>query len=565
MSLDGIFLHTIKCELQNRILGAKVDKVYEPTREDLILSLRTRDRDNVKLLLCARANSPRVSITTEQYENPASPPMLCMLLRKRLGGATLTDIHQESTDRILYLDFLATNEMGEKEKLTLVVEIMAQYSNVILIDRDKKIIDALKRVDYSKSSRRLILPGVTYELPPQQDKINIFENQDIKSLILAKGGTDKAYMSTIMGLSPVVARELETKTVDESIETLLSYKNGSNKYYLLKDENGKPFEFSYMPILQYGTAVETVEYDSAFSLLEDYYAKRDSIERMSHRTYDLRRVMINARERIARKLDIQRAELDKCADRETLRISAELINANLYKLERGATYFDLENYYDENKIMRVKVNPALTPAQNSQKYFKEYKKTYTAEKKLKEQIESGILELEYIETVLDALTRVENEKDIMSIRGELIDQGYIKNKYDAKGKLSKAKPQQKVSSLPPIEYTTSDGFRVLVGRNNLQNEKLSLKSANKLDMWLHTKDIPGSHVIIENKNGEISDKAIEEAAVIAARHSAAGESGAKKIPVDYTLVKNLKKPTGSRPGKVIFHENWTIYVDLPNQ
>ena len=560
MSLDGIFLHTIKCELQNRILGAKVDKVYEPTREDLILSLRTRDRDNVKLLLCARANSPRVSITTEQYENPASPPMLCMLLRKRLGGATLTDIHQESCDRILYLDFLATNEMGEKEKLTLVVEIMAQYSNVILIDGDKKIIDALKRVDYSKSSRRLILPGVTYELPPQQDKINVFENQDIKSLIIAKGGTDKAYMSTIMGLSPVVARELETKTVDESIELLLKYSNGSNKYYLLKDENGKPFEFSYMPILQYGTAVETVEYDSAFSLLEDYYAKRDSIERMSHRTYDLRRVMINARERIARKLDIQRAELDACADRETLRISAELINANLYKLERGAPYFDLENYYDENKIMRVKVNPALTPAQNSQKYFKEYKKTYTAEKKLKEQIESGILELEYIETVLDALTRVENEKDIMSIRGELIDQGYIKNKYDAKGKLSKAKPQQKVSSLPPIEYTTSDGFRVLVGRNNLQNDKLSMKSANKLDMWMHTKDIPGSHVIIENQNGVVSDQAIEEAAVIAAYHSSAGESGAKKIPVDYTLVKNLKKPTGAKPGKVIFHENWTIYV-----
>lgn len=559
MSLDGIFLHTIKCELQNRILGAKVDKVYEPTREDLILSLRTLDRDNVRLLLSARANSPRVSITKDSIENPASPPMLCMLLRKRLGGATLTDIRQESCDRILYLDFNATNEMGEKEKLTLVVEIMAQYSNVILIDGEQKIIDALKRVDYSKSSKRLILPGVTYELPPQQDKVNIFDDPDIKSLIIAKGGTDKAYMSTIMGLSPVVARELETKTVDESLATLKQYKDGSDKYYLLKDENDKPFEFSYMPIAQYGSGVEVVTYDSAFTLLEDYYAKREAQERMSHRTYDLRRVLINARERIARKLDIQRAELENCANRETLRISAELINANLYKLERGAEYYDLENYYDDNKIMRVKVNPALTPAQNSQRYFKEYKKTYTAEKKLKEQIESGLLELEYIETVLDSLSRVENEKDILAIKEELRSQGYIKSKFEQKGKLSK-KEQKAPSSLPPIEYRTTDGFRVLVGRNNLQNDKLSMKQANKLDMWMHTKDFPGSHVIIENQNGVVSDQAIEEAAVIAAFHSTAGESGAKQIPVDYTLVKNLKKPTGAKPGKVIFHENWTIYV-----
>lgn len=559
MSLDGIFLHTIKCELQNRILGAKVDKVYEPTREELILSLRTLSRENVRLLLCARANSPRVSITTEQYENPASPPMLCMLLRKRLGGATLTDIRQEGCDRILYLDFNATNEMGERERLTLVVEIMAQYSNVILIDGEQKIIDALKRVDYSKSSKRLILPGVSYELPPAQDKVNILDDPDIKSLILARGGNEKAYMSTIMGLSPVVARELETKTVDEALDTLKQYKNGSSKYYLLVDENDKPFEFSYMPIMQYGSGVEVVCYDSAFSLLEDYYSKREAKERMSHRTYDLRRVLINARERIARKLDIQRAELLKCADRETLRISAELLNANLYKLERGAEYYDLENYYDDNKLMRVKVNPALTPAQNSQKYFKEYKKTYTAEKKLNEQIESGLLELEYIETVLDSLSRVESEKDILVIREELRSQGYIKSKFEQKGKLSK-REHKAPSSLPPIEYKTSDGFRVLVGRNNIQNDKLSMKQANKLDMWMHTKDFPGSHVIIENQNGVVSDQAIEEAAVIAAFHSTAGESGAKQIPVDYTLVKNLKKPTGAKPGKVIFHENWTIYV-----
>lgn len=580
MSFDGIFLHCMKTELKATLIGAKVDKVFEPTREDLILSIRTREFGTKKLLCCARANSPRVSLTTASYENPAQPPMLCMLLRKRLCGATLTDIRQEGCDRILYIDFLATNEMGEKETLTLVCEIMAQYSNVILVgyeDGIPVVIDALKRVDYSKSSKRLVLPGVKYELPPQQDKLNIFDDSEENKNALAKRflncskdsfeSISKNLMSSIMGLSPIVSREAPYHLSNSNdlatsvLEFFNEYKEGSSKFYLLKDENDKPFEFSYMPIGQYGSGAAALEYDSASALLDDYYSIREAKERMSHRTYDTRRVLVNARERISRKLDIQRAELEACDNRETLRISAELINANLYRLERGATYYDLENYYDENKLMRVKADPALSPAQNSQKYFKDYKKTYTAEKKLKEQIESGVEELEYIETVLDALSRVESEKDIAVIREELRDQGYIKNKFDAKGKLSKKNANQKVTAgLPPIEYETTDGFRVLVGRNNLQNDKLSMKQAAKLDMWMHTKNFPGSHVIIENKNGEISDQAIEEAAVIAAFHSTAGESGAKQIPVDYTLVKNLKKPTGAKPGKVIFHENWTIFV-----
>ena len=554
MPFDGIFMHCVKCELENFIIGAKVDKIFEPSREEIVLSLRTRNDGNKKLLCCARADSARVTLTEASFENPQSPPMLCMLLRKRLGGATITGVRQQDCDRILFLDFLATNEMGDKEKLALAVEIMAQRSNVILLSykiEDGKevpiIIDALKRVDYTKSTYRLILPGVKYELPPPQNKINIFEeSKDCKA-------------SQIMGVSPLVSRELEL--LSDPVAFLKEYKDGSDKYYLLKDENEKPFEFSFMPITQYGSAASVEEYESAAALLDDYYSRRESRLRMTQRTSDLMRVLQNTKTRIAKKLDIQKIELEKCADRETLRISAELINANLYKLQKGADFFDLENYYDDNKIMRVKVDPALSPAQNSQKYFKEYKKTYTAEKKLKEQIEIGIADLEYIETVIDALSRVENERDIAVIRLELVEQGYLKNKYESKGKLSKANVKSP-SSLPPFEYETSDGYKVLVGRNNLQNEKLSLKQASKLDMWLHTKGFPGSHVIIENKDGKISDQAIEEAAVIAAKHSTAGESGAKKIPVDYTLVKNLKKPAGSRPGKVIFHENWTIYVDL---
>lgn len=561
MSLDGIFLHCMKIELENKIVGAKVDKIFEPTKEDLILTLRTRNDGTKKLLLCARANSPRVAITNASYENPDTPPMLCMLLRKRLGGATITAVRQDDTDRVLYIDFLATNEMGEKERLTLVVEIMAQYSNVILINDDNIIVDALKRVDYSKSSYRLVLPNVQYKWPPKQEKMNVFTADTKELLGKLPVSNAKAYLSAIEGISPLVARELEGKPQDEALKLLRSYKDGSDKFYLIKDESGRPFEFSFMPIAQYGSAATVVEYDSASELLDDYYAVRDSMERMSQRTASIRKVLQNAKERIIRKLDAQRIELSECDNRETLRIYAELINANLYKLEKGHEFYELENYYDNNNILKVPVDPALTPAANSQKYFKLYKKTFAREKILKEQIDKNIADLEYIDSVMDALSRVENEKDIAAIRAELMDEGIISNKYSLSGKVSKRgyKNGKGAQSLPPIKYLTTDGYTVLVGRNNIQNDKLSMKTAAKLDMWMHTKSFPGSHVIIENKNGLVSDNAIEEAAIIAAYHSTAGD--AKKIPVDYTLVKNLKKPVGARPGKVIFHENWTIYAD----
>ena len=330
----------------------------------------------------------------------------------------------------------------------------------------------------------------------------------------------------------------------------------------MKDENGKPFDFSFMPITQYGDMATAEYFNNASELLDEYYSKRDSIERMTHKTADLRKLLQSTRERIIRKVDNQRVELKACENREALRISAELINANLYRLKKGESFYDLPNYYDDNKIMRVSVDPALSPAQNSQKYFKEYKKTYTAEKKLTEQIEAGIEELSYLDTVLDELLRAENERDVGAIKEELLSSGYIRNRSMQKSQKitrnGQRVKQKTVSSLPPKEYETTDGFRVLVGRNNLQNDKLSMKSSEKLDMWLHTKDYPGSHVIIVNKNGEVSDRAIEEAAVIAAVNSTARD--AHKVPVDYTLVKNLKKPTGARPGKVIFHENWTVYV-----
>lgn len=581
MSLDGLFLHCIRSELENSIVGAKVDKVYQPSSEELVFSLRTRMQGGKKLLLSARANSPRINLTGASYENPASPPMLCMLLRKRLGGATVTAIRQNGCDRILFLDFLAVNEMGEKENLSLAIEIMAQYSNVVLVSEDGTIIDALKRVDFTKSSKRLVLPCVKYELPPAQDKVNILEETtDLATehiMSFPNKTVSSAILSSVMGVSPIVSRELSYIAFDEDVyvrdadlKTLSlvldkfkrEYAHGSSRYCLLKDEDGKPFDFSFMPITQYGDMATAEYFNNASELLDEYYSKRDSIEIMTHKTADLRKLLQSTRERIIRKVDNQRVELKACENREALRISAELINANLYRLKKGESFYDLPNYYDDNKIMRVSVDPALSPAQNSQKYFKEYKKTYTAEKKLTEQIEAGIEELSYLDTVLDELLRAENERDVGAIKEELLSSGYIRNRSMQKSQKIKRNgqrvKQKTVSSLPPKEYETTDGFRVLVGRNNLQNDKLSMKSSEKLDMWLHTKDYPGSHVIIVNKNGEVSDRAIEEAAVIAAVNSTARD--AHKVPVDYTLVKNLKKPAGARPGKVIFHENWTVYV-----
>ena len=588
MALDGLFLHCIGQELETAVIGAKVDKVYQPSSEELVLTLRSRDLGALKLLLCARANSPRIHLTKATFENPATPPMLCMLLRKRLGGATLTGIRQAGFDRILFLDFSATNELGDKETLTVAMEIMAQYSNVILIGPDGKIIDALKRVDLTRSSKRLILPGLPYELPPQQDKLGL-PDHSVEELVerirtFSAKTLSSAVLSSIQGVSPALAREvafralgddkhLSEMTDDDFVDLeypLLELKkeiaSPTHTFCVVRDDNDKPFEFSFWGLTQYGPGMATDRYETASELLDDYYARRDSMERIAHKSSDLRRFLNTATERIARKVEVQRAELAKSVDREKLRVYAELINANLYRLEKGVLYYDLENYYDENRILRVPADPALSPAQNSQKYYKDYRKTYTAEKKLTEQIEQGTEELAYLETVKDALSRAETERDIGEIRRELVTSGYLKDRTPEKknrrgsqrrdGK--KARSAKQPPALPPIEYETTDGFRVLVGRNNLQNDKLSMKTAGKLDMWLHTKDFPGSHVIIEAQDGQVSDRAIEEAAIIAAVNSTAVTGD--KVPVDYTLVKNLKKPAGARPGKVIFHTNWTIYV-----
>lgn len=572
MALDGIFLRQIKNEIEKEAVSMRVEKVHQPSKEELVLILRGRNGQK-KLLLSSRANSPRIHFTSHAPENPKTPPMLCMLLRKHLTSAMITGFRQVDSDRILFIDFDSTNEIGDKVSLSLVIEIMAQHSNIILINSDNNIIDALKRVDLSTSSVRQILPGLTYALPPKQFKLDLFsENADKisdKILSFKNKNLSSAVLSTIEGISPIISREIafrvsdtdefcaeldeekfsKLKTVIEEIQETIN--KGETAPYIVEDENGRPTDFAFMEIKQYGSVRKSVKEENFSALLDRFYYERDRLERTKQRSDDLYKKLNSLIQRISKKINLQTAELAQCADREALRINAELISANLYRLEKGVPYYEIENYYDENKIIRIKADPALSPNANSQKYFKEYRKAKTAEKMLTELIEKNREELQYIESVLDELNRADGEDEINEIRRELAENGYMKSKQkDTKNKAQK--------TLPPKKFISDDGFTILVGRNNIQNDKLSLKTARGNDMWLHTQKIHGSHVVIVSDGKEISDLAIEQAAIIAAYNSKARLSS--QVPVDYTLAKNLKKPNGAKPGFVIYHVYNTLFV-----
>lgn len=571
MALDGIFLHFLKQEIEREALGARVEKVSQPSKEELVLSLRNRT-GAYKLLLSVRSNSPRVHFTKYAPDNPQTPPMLCMLLRKTLVGAVLTGLRQAGLDRVLFLDFDASNEIGDRVHPSLCIEIMARHSNIILLDENGTVIDAVKRIDAAKSSVREILPGVPYELPPAQDKVNLLQ-EDARAAyerVLAQGEArlSAALLHSLQGVSPIVCRELANRAAGEDLlvsslslaqksillqelEALLKrVRGGSPEPEMVLDQEGKPVDFAFLPVGQYGSLMHVRAYPELSALLDDFYTERDRAERTKQRAQDLFRLLTSTMERITRRLNAQRAELAASEDREELRIRAELINAYQYTLEKGAPFYDVENYYDENRILRIPADPALTPARNAQKYYKEYRKAQTAQRVLTEQIAAGEQELQYIESVFDALSRSQSERELAEIREELAAGGYLKRRRSAKQKAPKA--------LPPMEFCTDDGFSILVGRNNVQNDKLSLKMAAKNDLWLHTKNIPGSHVILVTGGREPSGEALVQAAQLAAWFSRARESSS--VPVDYTPVRMLRKPQGARPGKVIYDTYRTLSV-----
>ena len=572
MALDGIFLRHILREIEDEALGSRVNQIYQPNRDELVLVLRTFNGSK-KLLLSARANSPRVNFCAETPENPAQPPMFCMLLRKRLGGGKLIAVRQQDCDRVLFLDFSCVNELGDTVYLTIACEIMGMYSNIIVLNRDTGVIlDSLKRVDLTVSSKRLILPNIKYELPEAQDKCSLLtaSPEEIVEKIQqlpAEMPLCKAVLNTVQGVSPIISREVEyrvcegatnrggelimNRLTDELTKLKALTEACSGKPCTVYREDGKPMDVAFMPVEQYGGFFRVEQSDSFNAAIDHFYDERDRQERMRVKTHSLIKLLTNLRDRTARKLQKQHTELRQCADREQLRIRGDLLQANLYRIPRGASYADVENYYDENgATLRIKLNPAISPAANAQKYYKDYQKAKNAEIFLTEQIQKGEQELEYLDSVLDTVSRAETERELSQIREELTEQGYLRK---PKGK------QAKQSALPPLEFTSSDGFTILVGRNNRQNDRLTLKTAAKNDLWLHTKEIHGSHVIIVSGGREITETAIMEAARLAAYHSKARHS--TNVPVDYTLVRHVSKPAGAKPGMVIYVNNRTVYVD----
>lgn len=550
MAFDGIFLHLIKNEISEKVLGFRVDKIYQPSREEILFSFRTYDGVE-KLLLSARADTSRIQLTNQHIENPKKPPMLTMLLRKLLCGARLVDIKQEGFERILTLVFDARNELGDPVEYRLIIEIMGKYSNIILVDADNKIIECVKRIDEQKSSVREILPGLTYHLPPAQDKMNILTDSivDIESKMKTLDTTrGKAAGMVIQGISPIVANEIE---FDLSLSKLREYISNPTPTVVILD---KPKDFTFFMPHQYGDLCDYKTFDTFSELVDYYYFEKVKIERIRQRSNDLFHHINVLKERAVRKAINRQNELDDCKDKEKLKVYGDLINSNLYRLEKGAMFYDLENFYDNNEPIRIPVDPTLTPAQNAQKYYKDYRKKQVAESKLNAFIEEANQEAVYLDSVLDALSRAQTDTEITAIRSELSSSGFL-------GKTGNKNAKEK--KLPPKKYTSDEGFVIYVGRNNVQNDKLTLKTAKNYDLWFHTKDVAGTHVIVEAiKDKPFTDKVIRQAAMLAVVNSKAYASS--NVAVDYTIVKNVHKPNGAKPGMVIYDDYNTEYV-TPNE
>lgn len=569
MALDGAFLYAVKQELSS-LIGGRIDKVYQPSRDEIIIAIRS-EGSTKKLLFSSGANCARVHITETSPENPKTPPMFCMLMRKHLGGGKLLSIRQDGLERILYFDFECMNEIGDMVKVTVAIEIMGRCSNIILISGEGRVIDAIRRVDAEMSRERMVLPGMTYTLPPKPEKISFLysEKEEIREKLFSLHNNDlsKCLVSTFEGISPLFAREcvdrtsgkdmdledIDEKTFDKLCDYIFSERekllSGNCNFTVLTDENNNLKDFCFTDIKQYGDLMTSKSFSTAGETLDKFYSERDNSNRLKQRSSDMIKFLSNTSERISRKLALQREELRECDLKDDLKLKGDLINANIWRLEKGQKKAVLENYYDDNKEIEITLDERLSPAQNAQKYYSEYRKSVNAEIKLTELIEKGEKELIYIDSVLDSLMRSTTENEVLLLRQELAEQGYLRLKS------GKQKPPKE---LPPMEFVSSDGFKILVGRNNKQNDKLTLKMAEKTDIWLHTKDIPGSHVIICAEGNDVSDETIIEAAVLAAYHSKGKNSA--QVPVDYVEVKFVKKPAGSKPGMVIFTNNRTLYV-----
>ena len=573
MAFDAGMLCCALSELRQTALGARIEKVYQPERDEILLQMRSFEGGK-RLLINAGSNNPRICFSETPKENPQNPPMFCMLLRKYLQGAKLSEIGQADFDRVAFLGFDTRDEMGFECKRYLIAELMGKYSNLIFADGNKKIITALRTSDMSFDSVRQLLPGMTYTLPSamgKTDPLKVTEEEfaSILSAAPKEKPCDKLLVSSFMGLSPVVAREIvfastgHTDTPAGYCFADALYKEFSRVTEIIRERRFSPclildgdeaVEYSFIPLYQYGS-LERRDFTSAGKLLDTYFAGRDNKQRVHQRASDVLRLLTNAESRIKKKLELQRSELIACEEGDTYRKYGDLITANIYKLKYKTAFLELEDYeaMDEEgncPTVRIELDSRLTPAANAQRYYKKYAKSKTAKIELTKQIELGQAELEYIYTVFESLTKAESPADLIEIRDELYRSGYA-----SKMKSYNASHKQKTPVV--MQFETPDGMRVLCGKNNLQNEYITHRLAEKQDYWFHCKSSPGSHVVLVTEGREPTDLDFTTAAEIAAHYSTAEGSN---IAVDYTLAKHVKRVAGAKPGFVIYHTNWTAYV-----
>ena len=563
MPLDALCLTAVAAELRRSLVGGKIDKLYQPARDQLLLYIRGQG-ENVRLLLSAAPGHPRAHLTTLSRENPGTPPMFCMLLRKHLLGGRILSLDQPPMERILDFKLETIDELGDRVERHLILEAMGRSANLILLDGAGRIIDCIRRVEGDLASgRRQVLPGLFYRPPEPPDKRNplALDGSALRQALSNPTGreADSLLLDTFTGLSPLVARELAFRAGDsgeqlaQELEKLLDAVRREDFTPCVLVRDGKPVDFSFRPILQYGPETELQERESFSALLDSFYEEREQSERVRQRGQDLVQAVKRACDRTRRKLVNQEKELAATLDRERKRELGDILTSNLHAMEKGMKLLRTMDYYDpECREVDIPLDPLLTPQQNAAKYYKDYNKAKTAQDVLTVQLEKGRAELAYLESVLENLRLAEGERDLQEIRQELTETGYLRRQ-------SKAKERSKKVSGKPMEFRSTAGLRISVGKNNNQNDLLTTKMAYKSDIWLHTQKIHGSHVILWLEGGEADLQSLTEAAQLAAWFSQGREGS--RVPVDYTPVKYVKKPAGARPGMVVYTTYQTALVD----
>ncbi len=572
MPLDGLVTSSIVSELNNELINGKIEKVYQPEKDEIIIAIRAKGK-NRKLLLSANSSFPRAHLFTGQRVNPPSPPNFCMLLRKYIQGGRIVSIDQSNFERIINIHMALKSELGEPLNWRLVIEIMGKHSNIILVDNENnKIIDAIKKVSFDISRLRQILPNTTYQLPPDQDKvspINIEYETFCQSISKHHDEIFKSIYKSLQGVSPFIAREichisqidelslfenlteLDKKRLYDSLKEVINQITNTQHTPCIYHNHEQVVKDFYCFDVKYMEEMYLKKSDASISTtIEAFYASKDLHIRLNQKSSDLQKLVTGKINKLQLKKQKLLEDLLKAESSDTYRIFGDLINANLYRITPKSKEITLENYYDDNQMVRITLDPRLSASQNAQKYFKRYNKSKTALVQKQIQLDETEIELAYFHSVMASVDHIESVVDIDEIRNELVSQGYAKKKI--------TKEKQKKKKTVFLTYQSSDGFNITVGKNNLQNDELTTKLASKKDLWFHTKEIHGSHVIVESKGVEIPEQTIIEAAQLAAYYSKGKMS--ENVPVDYTIVKNVKKPSGSKPGMVIYDHYNTIYV-----